>query len=147
MAENVRAALVLVARGEAPLGIVYETDAKVEPNVKIVGQFPEDSHPPIIYPVAMTVNAKPDAREVSRLPALGRREGDLRTLRLHLSGEGRTVIARTHASHTCPGRSAARSGALQTRDPGFFACQPGSRICGAPLRCAAPHPGHETACV
>ena len=55
MAENVRAALTLVARGEAPLGIVYETDAKVEPNVKIVGSFPEDSHPPIIYPVALTV--------------------------------------------------------------------------------------------
>ena len=61
MAENVRAALVLVARGEAPLGIVYETDAKVEPGVKIVGAFPDNSHPPIIYPVALTVNAKPDA--------------------------------------------------------------------------------------
>src|SRR5262245_42658564 len=59
MTENVRAALTLVARGEAPLGIVYETDAKVEPNVKIVGAFPADSHPPIIYPVALTVNAKP----------------------------------------------------------------------------------------
>ena len=61
MAENVRAALILVARGEAPLGIVYATDAKVEPNVKIVGVFPEDSHPPIIYPAALTANAKPDA--------------------------------------------------------------------------------------
>jgi molybdate transport system substrate-binding protein len=61
MAENVRAALVLVARGEAPLGIVYETDAKVDPSVKIIGVFPEDSHPPIIYPVAMTKDAKPDA--------------------------------------------------------------------------------------
>ena len=60
MAENVRAALVLVARGEAPLGIVYETDAKVEPNVKIVGHFPADSHPPIVYPMAATVTAKPD---------------------------------------------------------------------------------------
>jgi molybdate transport system substrate-binding protein len=63
MAENVRAALFLVARGEAPLGIVYETDAKIEPNVKIVGIFPEDSHPPIIYPVALTTNAKPDAAQ------------------------------------------------------------------------------------
>jgi molybdate transport system substrate-binding protein len=63
MAENVRAALVLVARGEAPLGIVYETDAKVEPGVKIVGVFPEDSHPPIIYPVALTKDAKPDATQ------------------------------------------------------------------------------------
>ncbi len=61
MAENVRAALALVARGEAALGIVYATDAKVEPNVKIVGAFPDDSHPPIIYPVAATVTAKPDA--------------------------------------------------------------------------------------
>src|SRR5579883_918377 len=61
MAESVRAALALVARGEAVLGIVYATDAKVEPNVKIVGEFPADSHPPIIYPVAATVTAKPDA--------------------------------------------------------------------------------------
>jgi molybdate transport system substrate-binding protein len=63
MVENVRAALALVARGEAALGIVYETDAKVEPNVKIVGRFPADSHPPIVYPVALTVNAKPEASQ------------------------------------------------------------------------------------
>ncbi len=61
MAANVRAALVLVARGEAPLGIVYSTDAKVEPGVKVVGVFPEDSHDPIIYPVAATTGAKSDA--------------------------------------------------------------------------------------
>jgi molybdate transport system substrate-binding protein len=61
MAANVRAALVLVARGEAPLGIVYATDAKVEPGVKVVGTFPESSHDPITYPVAPTVAAKPDA--------------------------------------------------------------------------------------
>jgi molybdate transport system substrate-binding protein len=61
MAENVRAALLLVARGEAPLGIVYETDAKIDKNVKIVGRFPEDSHPPIVYPVALTTNARPTA--------------------------------------------------------------------------------------
>jgi len=61
MAESVRAALALVARGEAVLGIVYSTDAKVEPGVKIVGTFPADSHPPIIYPVAATSTAKPDA--------------------------------------------------------------------------------------
>ncbi|WP_342361889.1 molybdate ABC transporter substrate-binding protein [Terrarubrum flagellatum] len=53
-AESVRAALLLVSRGEAPLGIVYATDAAADPNVKIVGTFPEDSHPPIIYPVAVT---------------------------------------------------------------------------------------------
>ena len=58
MTANVRAALVLVARGEAPLGIVYATDAKVEPGVKIIGVFPEDSHSPIVYPVGATMNAK-----------------------------------------------------------------------------------------
>ncbi|MFB6414594.1 MULTISPECIES: molybdate ABC transporter substrate-binding protein [Bradyrhizobium] len=58
MAESVRAALTLVARGEANLGIVYATDAKVEPGVKIVGTFPADSHPPIVYPVAATTTAK-----------------------------------------------------------------------------------------
>jgi molybdate transport system substrate-binding protein len=61
MAESVRAALTLVARGEATLGIVYATDAKVEPEVKIVGTFPADSHPPIIYPVAATTSAGPGA--------------------------------------------------------------------------------------
>ena len=61
MADNVRAALVLVSRGEAPLGIVYSTDAKVEAGVKVIGSFPADSHPPIIYPVAETVSAKPEA--------------------------------------------------------------------------------------
>jgi molybdate transport system substrate-binding protein len=61
MAESVRAALTLVSRGEAALGIVYSTDAKVDPGVKIVGIFPADSHPAIIYPVAATTTAKPEA--------------------------------------------------------------------------------------
>jgi molybdate transport system substrate-binding protein len=61
MVENVRAALALVARGEAALGIVYETDARVEPNVKIVGRFPANSHPPITYPAALTAGARPEA--------------------------------------------------------------------------------------
>jgi molybdate transport system substrate-binding protein len=61
-AEDVRVALAYVARGEAPLGIVYETDAKAEPNVKIVGIFPQNSHPPILYPAALTKDAKPEAR-------------------------------------------------------------------------------------
>ncbi len=59
MVENVRVALSLVARGEAPLGIVYETDAKAEPKVKVIGAFPADSHPAIIYPAALTAAAKP----------------------------------------------------------------------------------------
>jgi len=53
-AETVRAALLFVSRGEAPLGIVYQTDAAADPGVKIVGTFPENTHPPIIYPVALT---------------------------------------------------------------------------------------------
>ena len=60
-AENVRATLAFVARGETPIGIVYATDAKVESNVKIVGVFPDGSHPPVIYPVAATSTAKPMA--------------------------------------------------------------------------------------
>jgi molybdate transport system substrate-binding protein len=58
---NVRAALNVVERGQAPLGIVYATDAKVSPGVKIIGTFPAASHPAIIYPVAATVTAKPKA--------------------------------------------------------------------------------------
>jgi molybdate transport system substrate-binding protein len=57
-AENVRAALLLVSRGEAPLGIVYATDAAADPNVRIVGEFPADSHPPIIYPAVLTKDSK-----------------------------------------------------------------------------------------
>src|SRR5215469_13023872 len=61
MDEDVRAALRMVARGEAPLGIVYETDAKIEPAVKVIGVFPDNTQDPIIYPVALRANAKPDA--------------------------------------------------------------------------------------
>jgi len=64
-AENVRFALTFVARGEAPLGIVYETDAKIEPAVKIVGTFPDDSHLPIVYPIALTAgSSSPAAKDV-----------------------------------------------------------------------------------
>jgi molybdate transport system substrate-binding protein len=56
-AQDVRAALLLVSRGEAPLGIVYQTDAAADKNVKIVGTFPESSHPPIIYPIAILANS------------------------------------------------------------------------------------------
>lgn len=57
-AENVRAALKLVSTGEAPLGIVFQTDANADRDVKVVGIFPEDSHPPIVYPVAQTAASK-----------------------------------------------------------------------------------------
>jgi molybdate transport system substrate-binding protein len=57
-AENVRATLAFVARGETPLGIVYETDAKIEPKVKIVGAFPDGSYPPVTYPVAAVAESK-----------------------------------------------------------------------------------------
>jgi molybdate transport system substrate-binding protein len=61
-AKDVRAALVLVERGESPLGQVYATDAAISDKVKIVGTFPEDCHPPIIYPVAM-VKESADAKQ------------------------------------------------------------------------------------
>jgi molybdate transport system substrate-binding protein len=57
-AENVRAALLLVSRGEAPLGLVYATDAAADPGVKIVGKLPADSHPPIVYPAAIVASSK-----------------------------------------------------------------------------------------
>lgn len=57
-AENVRAALKLVATGEAALGIVYTTDAHAEKAVKVIGTFPEASHPPIVYPAALTAESK-----------------------------------------------------------------------------------------
>ncbi len=87
MTENVRAALALVARGEATLGIVYSTDAKVEPGVKIVGTFPANSHPAIIYPVAATTTAKAGNIRLSRLPAFVGRQGHLRKIWLQVSGQ------------------------------------------------------------
>jgi molybdate transport system substrate-binding protein len=60
-AENVRAALAFVARGEAPLGIVYRTDALAEKRVHIVDTFPQDTHPPITYPIALTTSSSPAA--------------------------------------------------------------------------------------
>ncbi|WP_254913973.1 molybdate ABC transporter substrate-binding protein [Sphingobium sp. Z007] len=79
-AENVRAALALVERGEAKLGVVYATDARASRKVRIVGVFPADSHPPIRYPVARLKSSRhPDA------------EGFRRFL---LSPKGRAVLTR-----------------------------------------------------
>jgi len=61
-AADVRAAITLVARGEAPLGIVYQTDVATNQNIKIIGVFPESTHPPIIYPIAVTTaSTNPEA--------------------------------------------------------------------------------------
>jgi molybdate transport system substrate-binding protein len=62
-ADNVRTAMQFVARGEAPLGVVYETDALVDKKVKVVDVFPANSHLPIVYPVAATTTAKSSAGE------------------------------------------------------------------------------------
>lgn len=61
LGEDVRATLAYVARGEAPLGIVYSTDARIEPRVRVVGTFPANSHEPIVYPAALVKDAAPAA--------------------------------------------------------------------------------------
>ncbi|HEX5280305.1 MAG TPA: molybdate ABC transporter substrate-binding protein [Micropepsaceae bacterium] len=61
LGEDVRATLAYVARGEAPLGIVYSTDARIEPRVRVVATFPANTHEPIIYPAALVKDAKPSA--------------------------------------------------------------------------------------
>jgi len=62
-ADSVRSALVLVGRGEAPLGIVYQTDALIDKNVRVVDVFPDNTHLPITYPIALANGAKADAAE------------------------------------------------------------------------------------
>jgi molybdate transport system substrate-binding protein len=59
--ENVRGALLLVSRHEAPLGIVYATDVAADPGVKIAGVFPPETHPPIVYPTALTADSRDPA--------------------------------------------------------------------------------------
>jgi molybdate transport system substrate-binding protein len=74
-AENVRSALEYVARGEATLGIVYRTDALAEKRVRVVDVFPPGSHPPIIYPVALTSGAGARAAAFELLPLRTSRSG------------------------------------------------------------------------
>lgn len=86
-AENVRAALKLVSTGEAVAGIVYQTDAHAEPGVKVIGMFPEDTHPPIVYPVAQT-EASRDAQAPAFLKCL--QSAKAKPL---FEGQGFTVLA------------------------------------------------------
>ncbi len=79
-AENVRAALALVERGAAPLGIVYATDARASKAVRVVGVFPASSHPPIRYPVALLKASR--HRDAAGFRAF------------LLSGQGRAIFAR-----------------------------------------------------
>ena len=69
-AENVRAALLLVERGEAPLGIVYATDAALSPSLRVLGTFPPESHLPITYPFTLTSRAAGDAQAAAMLAFL-----------------------------------------------------------------------------
>ena len=89
-----RATLAFVARGETPLGIVYETDAKIEPKVKIVGAFPDGSYPPVTYPVAATASGKAAAARYLNFLRDAGRKGDLRELRLQLSDQAGLVTNR-----------------------------------------------------
>lgn len=61
LGEDVRATLAYVSRGEAPLGIVYSTDARIEPQVRVIATFPANTHEPIVYPAALVKDAKPSA--------------------------------------------------------------------------------------
>lgn len=79
-AENVRAAMALVERGEAPFGVVYATDARASRGVKVVGTFPANSHPPITYPVALLKTSTAKDAEAFR--------------RFLVSREGKAVFAR-----------------------------------------------------
>lgn len=86
-AENVRAALAYVSRGEAPLGIVYDTDAKADPGVRIVGLFPDGSHPRIVYPAAVLAG--------SQHPAAGR-------FMVYLATPGAKTIFQKHGFTVLP---------------------------------------------
>lgn len=86
-ADNVRAALALVSRGEAPLGIVYKTDAAADPGVTIVDVFPAETHPQIVYPIAVTASSSHPSAEhfASFLASNGGRR--------HFEKEGFTVLS------------------------------------------------------
>ena len=85
-AENVRAALQYVARGEAALGVVYETDARADQGVSVVGVLPQESHPPIIYPLAL-LKTSANAAAIDYLSFLRSRDA-----RAYFKAEGFQVL-------------------------------------------------------
>ena len=87
-AENVRAALALVATGEAAAGIVYTTDAKSESKVTVIGTFPPDSHPAIVYPVAQTASSQDEDTAAFLACLASSKAADI------FKGEGFTVLAK-----------------------------------------------------
>lgn len=87
-AENVRAALALVARGEAPLGVVYASDAVAEPDVAVVASLPQDSHDPITYPAALVTQPEPKPAAQAFLDALSTPEA-----RGVFEAEGFTILS------------------------------------------------------
>jgi hypothetical protein len=92
MMVNVLAALACAAIGDVPLSVVYATNAKIEPRVKVVGAFPDNPHDPIVYSVAATVNAKPRDDPISGVSAISGGHIDIRGLRLF--GAGKAHIER-----------------------------------------------------
>ena len=92
MAENVRAALVLVARREAPLGIVYETDARIDPGVKIVGVFPRGITPTDHLTGCDDQKCKIGSNEISCIFDHAGSESRIRTIRFSRAGEIHAVI-------------------------------------------------------
>ena len=101
MADNVRAALALVARGEAALGIVYETDAKVEPGVKIVGAFPAGLASRDRLSGRRDRGRQAGSRGLSCFPALAARQGGVRAIRLHVPGAA-DIVDRNACSPSPP---------------------------------------------
>jgi molybdate transport system substrate-binding protein len=90
-AEDVRSALAFVARGDAPFGIVYLTDAKIEKRVKLLDVFPQEAYPPIRYPIAMTAGAGPDASRFVEFVAGKRAAAIFRSYGFALIGMGEAI--------------------------------------------------------
>ena len=103
-AENVRAALKLVSTGEAPLGIVYQTDAAAEPGVKIIGTFPEETHPPIVYPVGVTADSKnADAAAYREISSVRQGQGAFRSAGFHYARAGGVELSESRTKHELAG--------------------------------------------